>query len=189
MVQRVMTRDEFIEKRSDLPDAGQWAELIRGVPVSLTPPDLEHGTIVLNLSKMLSEYVHRSLNGYACFDLGLQVEHRPDTIFFPAVSYFTKGERFAEADREVTDTVPDLVIELLTTNERRRSLNERIGAYLRHGVNSLWMIDPDQQVAHVVRSGGMATERVNTDEDIIGPSELPGLVIPVRQLFLPPAWA
>jgi hypothetical protein len=81
MIKRIMTAENFADERSELPDAGQWAELIRGVPVTLAPPDIEHGTIVLNLSKAFSTYVHSGGPGYACFDLGLIVERRPDTSF------------------------------------------------------------------------------------------------------------
>ncbi|HWL08944.1 MAG TPA: Uma2 family endonuclease [Planctomicrobium sp.] len=188
-MQRFMTAQQFIEDRSELPDAGQWAELVRGVPISLPPPDAEHGTVVLNLSKALSEYVHRTLHGYACFDLGLHVERQPDTILFPAVSYFTQGDRFAESDKEATDTVPGLVVELLTTNERRRNINERVGVYLRHGVRHLWLIDPEQQTVHVIRPGASSSQRLNVDDTLIGDSTLPEFKMEVHRLFALPDWA
>lgn len=188
-MQRVMTARQFIENRSELPDAGQWAELIRGVPISLSPPDAEHGTVVLNLSKALSEYVHRTLHGYACFDLGLQVERQPDTIFFPAVSYFIEGQRFSEADKDVTDTIPALVIELLTTSERRRNINERVGAYLRHGIKHLWLIDPDQRSAHAVRAGSTTPRRYDEEDVLPGDPVLPEFKVPVAALFKVPDWA
>jgi len=188
-MQRVMTAQQFVEQRSELPDAGQWAELLRGVPVSLAAPDLEHGTIVLNLSKALSSYIHRTLNGYACFDLGLHVERQPDTVLFPAVSYFTQGERFAEADREVTETVPDLVVELLTTSERRGSIHERVGVYLRHGVQVLWLIDPIQKVAHQIQQGTSTSRRFESSEQITASPALPDLIVPVGTLFEQPDWA
>ncbi|SFH67555.1 Uma2 family endonuclease [Planctomicrobium piriforme] len=189
MVQRVMTADDFVEQRSELPDAGQWAELIRGVPVAFPPPDLEHGNIVLNLSKAFSEYVHRTLIGYACFDLGLHVERRPDTVFFPAVSYFTSGERFSEMDKEVTESVPAIVIELLTTNERRRSISERTGVFQRHGVETIWLIDPSQRIAHVIRKGGAAPRRLSETDLLTGDNVLPGFSVEVGSLFAVPDWA
>lgn len=189
MIQRIMTAQEFTACRAELPDAGQWAELVRGVPVTLQPPDLEHGNVVLNLSKAFAAYVQETFIGYPCFDLGVKVEDRPDTIFFPAVSYFVDGERFAEADKEFTENVPSLVIELVSTSERRRCINERVGAYLRRGVSLLWLIDPQQRTVHVVEQGRPAPRRISEFETLRGDPLLSGFQIRVGELFVEPEWA
>ena len=53
---RTLTAEQFIDQRFDMPDSGQWAELIEGVPVFLEPPDLDHGNTILNLSKAVAAY-------------------------------------------------------------------------------------------------------------------------------------
>lgn len=189
MIQRVMTAEEFVLHRGELPDAGQWAELVRGVPVTLTPPDIDHGTIVLNLSKAFSSYIHASFNGYACFDLGLKVEARPDTVFFPAVSFFTQGERFAEADKDFTESPPVLVVELMTTKDRRQNISERVNAYLGHGVTVIWLVDPQQRTVHVVLAGQAAPRRLSERESLAGEPVLQGFQMPVAELFAVPDWA
>jgi len=188
MIHRSMTVEEFIQKRGELPDGGQWAELVRGVPVSLQPPDLEHGTIVLNFSKAFSKYVHSTLDGYACFDLGLQVERSPDTVYFPAVSYFRNGPRFAEVDREITGTVPILVVELATTSDRRSQISEKIGAYQQHGVPVVWLADPHLRTVHICETGKLGNLRLNDSDLLSGGDLLPGFEVPVSDLFEPPAW-
>ncbi|WP_437224708.1 Uma2 family endonuclease [Planctomicrobium sp. SH661] len=189
MIQRSMTAEEFVERRIELPDGGQWSELIRGVPVSLDPPDIDHGTIVLNLSKAFSSYVHATLNGYPCFDLGLQVERSPDTVYFPSVSYFLEGPRFAEADREVTKTVPALVVELATTKDRRNQVSERIHAYQRHGVQAVWLADPMMRTVHVCMRNRKGHDRLDESDRLSGGLILPGFEIQVADLFTPPDWA
>ncbi|WP_437186134.1 Uma2 family endonuclease [Planctomicrobium sp. SH668] len=186
---RIMTAEEFIDSRSELADGGQWSELIRGVPVSLDPPDPEYGNIVLNLSKAFSQYVHTTLNGYPCFDIGLKVESDPDTVFFPSVSYFLEGPRFEQGDFEVATLVPPLVIELATTADKRRDITERIHVYHRHGVGVVWVIDPHVKAAYVCRKGVMNHERVEEHQLLSGGSTLMEFAIPVKHLFLPPAWA
>lgn len=189
MNQRNMTAEEFLEHRPSLPDGGQWAELIRGVPVTLAPPDLEHGNIVLNFSKAFSQYVHSTLHGYACFDLGLRVERNPDTVYFPAVSYFTTGPRFAEVDNQITDTIPTLVIELATTNDRRRQISDRIHAYQRHGIGTIWLVDPHARTVHLCQAGRVGNRRFDEDDQLTGGDILPGFQFQVGDLFKPPAWA
>jgi len=189
MIQRSMTAAEFLQNRADLPDGGQWAELVRGVPVSLQPPDLEHGTIVLNLSKAFSSYVHSTLNGYACFDLGLHVEQAPDTVYFPAATFFNNEPRFAEADREIASVVPILVVELATTSDRRSQISERIGAYYQHGVPTVWLIDPHFQTVHLCEQGKFGNTRLEAADALPGGDVLPGFTLRVGDLFAPPAWA
>lgn len=108
---RTLTAEQFIEQRFDMPDSGQWAELVEGVPVFLEPPDLDHGNAILNLSKAVAAYVQQGVPGYACFDLGLLMGRAPDTIRFPAMCWFATGERFEESDKDITETVPTLVVD------------------------------------------------------------------------------
>lgn len=187
MIQRLLTAAEFSHERIEFPDAGQWAELVRGVPMMLEPPDSEHGTVVLNLSKALAAYVHESLNGYPCFDLGLLLETAPDTVLYPAISYFFTGERFAEADKEYTDTVPGLVTELLTSRARKHNLEQRIGFYLARGVQTIWLIDPQQRAVFVVDRTA-ARQRLTEFEHLNGEPLLAGFQIKVADLFTPPDW-
>ena len=189
MIQRAMTAVDFANRRWELPDAGQWAELVRGVPVSLQPPDVDHGTIVLNLSKAFSAYVHAEMFGYPCFDLGLHVESAPDTVLFPAVSYFTSGDRFAEQDKDYTSSVPTLVVELATSNDRRSNINERINIYHQHGVSVVWIVDSNARTVHVVRRGSVSPSRLTEFETLHGAPELMKFQVKVSELFVEPEWA
>ncbi|TWT56932.1 hypothetical protein KOR42_02880 [Thalassoglobus neptunius] len=189
MIQRSMTAEDFSLHRWELPDAGQWAELVRGVPISLQPPDPEHGTIVLNLSKVFSAYVHAEMNGYPCFDLGLHVESAPDTVLHPAVSYFTSGERFSESDKDYTDSVPTLVVELATSNDRRSNINERIALYHRCGVSTVWVVDPDNKTVHILRRAGSGATRLTEFETLHGAPDLKKFQMNVGDLFREPDWA
>jgi len=184
-----LTVDQFLDQRHELPEAGQWAELDRGAVRLLQPPDLDHGTAVLNLSKAFAAWTHSGSGGvaYACFDLGLIVARDPDSIWFPAVSVFTHGPRFAESDKLATATVPTLIVELASSADRRRLLADRIAAWQAWGVQEVWVIDPSartlaahpaQQPAAFHRSG----------DSFSGGEMLPGLVLPVAELFVEPAW-
>src|SRR5205823_1538569 len=135
----LFTAEQFVAGRADLPDGGRWTELVSGRPIILSPPPLEHGTVVLNLSKALADYSQKEQGGYACFDLGLIVARDPDSTRFPAISFFTAGPMFAEADGGVTETRPALVVEIASTNDRRRGLDERISGWLDWGVKLVWV--------------------------------------------------
>jgi Uma2 family endonuclease len=182
-----LTAEQFLESRFELPDAGQWSELVEGEPVQLGPPDLEHGNTVLNLSKSLAEYVQNTSRGYACFELGLRIAREPDTVHFPAVSYFLGGERFAEADKLYTDTVPDLIIELNSTPDRRARMSRRVGRWLEWGVRQVWVIDSVERNVSI-HTAGATPQRFDEGATAIADPVLPEFSVRVSELFVVPEW-
>ena len=187
MIQVAMTVEQFLDQRSEMPEGGQWAELHAGVPVFLEPPDVDHGTVVLNLSKALATYFHQVEAGYACFDHGLHVGQQPDTVLFPAVSLYLTGPRFAELDHPVTTNVPAMVVEILSTPDRRQGFEQRVGRLLEWGVPMVWTIDPKAKTVQLWDRHG---ERWLGTEAVIEQMEtLPGFRVPVVELFAVPEWA
>ena len=187
MIQVAMTVEQFLDQREEMPEGGQWAELHAGVPVFLEPPDVDHGTVVLNLSKALATHFHKADAGYACFDHGLHVTQRPDTVLFPAVSLYLTGPRFAELDNPVTTTVPALVIEILSTPDRQQGIEQRLAQLLHWGVPTIWTIDPRAKtVQSWNRQGQQLLQHGEVMENIAG---LPGFRVPVMELFAVPEWA
>lgn len=182
-----LTADQFLDSRFELPDAGQWSELVAGEPVQFEAPDLDHGNAVLNLSKRLAAYVQNANQGYACFELGLLTSRDPDTVRFPAVSYFLSGERFAEADKLYTDTVPDLIIELSSTPDRRTQMSGRVQHWLDWGVRQVWVINPGERAVGV---HAPQAEPRHFDETaaVAADPVLPDFSVRVSELFVVPDW-
>jgi Uma2 family endonuclease len=184
-----LTAEQFDDQRPDLPEGGRWVELNAGRVVQFDPPDPAHGNVVLNLSKTLADYLGKQApaeSGYVCFELGLLVARRPDTVHFPAASYFV-GSRFVEADKTYTDVVPRLVVEIASTNSRRRGLADRVNDYLKWGVPFVWFIDTVERQVHVVQQG-QATETYDDQQSLDGSPVFRGLQIPVAELFQTPSW-
>jgi Uma2 family endonuclease len=184
----LLTANEFLDLRFDLPESGQWSELSAGQMVHLQPPDLDHGNTILNLSKKLAVFAARS-NGYPCFDLGLQIETNPDTVWFPAVSYFVGGPRFAETDRAITRTVPAAVLELASTADRRKLMADRVRRYFEWGIELAWIIDPAERTVNVASStSSQDSSCYGLTDQLQGTGPLLGLDLPVAELFAEPAW-
>ena len=187
MIQIAMTVDQFLDQRGEMPEGGQWAELHAGVPVFLQPPDVDHGTVVLNLSKALAAHFQQTETGYACFDLGLHVDRQPDTVYFPAVSVFLTGPRFWESDNAVTVTVPALVIDVLSTLDRKQGLDQRLAEMLVWGVPTIWTVD--LQTKSVYNWGASGNRQFGPAEDLENSAILPGFRMRVNDLFAVPDWA
>ena len=187
MLQGLVTCEQFLAMRFDLPEAGQWAELDEGLTVLNHPPDIDHGNALLNLSKAFGDYIQTESSGYPCFDLGLLTAKRPDTVRFPAVSYFFGGQRFLEADKIVTETMPRLIVELGSTKRRRTEMPKRVRQYLSWGVAAVWVIDPREKTVRI-HSTQDAAQNLTIDETLEGGTYLPDFRMLVAELFVEPKW-
>jgi Uma2 family endonuclease len=193
----LLTAESFDDARYDLPDCGQWVELVRGLVDVLSPPEEEHRVAVLNLSKALAGYLNEHREGYPCFDLGVIVKRNPDTVRFPAISYFLGGDLFAETDKAITDTRPALIVEIMSSNDRRRTLSDRIFDYTNWGVEVFWIVDPSEKAVHVIRPG-YVNRRIREDETLTGSLSwrhkataqpiLPDFRMAVSDIFTPPEY-
>ncbi len=183
----LLTAEQFAACRHELPDGGRWTELIAGRPVLLSPPTVEHGNTVLILSKSLAAFSQQGQGGYACFELGFAIARNPDTVLLPAACYFTIGALFAESDKIVTEARPALVVEVASSNDRRRGVNERIGGWLNWGVSLVWLLDPQAKKAHVFEKGSPGQPLAEHDM-LTGRTALPGFQTSVGNLFKEPGW-
>lgn len=186
----LLTAEQFAAGKFELPDAGRWSELVGGEIVTLEPPDDAHGTAVLNLSKKLADYLQSiddARRGYACFEVGLVVARRPDTVRCPPISYFTEGEPFSELDRTMTEQKPSLVVELASTNERRKAMSDRVEEYLAWGIEMVWVGDPVEKEVHVFRRDD-ENERASEQDTFSGDPVLGGFRMSVADLFAEPEW-
>ncbi|HUE15767.1 MAG TPA: Uma2 family endonuclease [Planctomycetaceae bacterium] len=152
---RLLTAEEFAAREADDDFELRWSELAGGRIVSLEPPAPEHGTVVLNFAKAIAKYLQHAQDekGYAGFETGLVVARNPDTVRRPPVSFFVGGQLFAELEQRLTETRPALVVEIASTNDRRRAMRERVESYLQWGVRTVWVADPAEKNVHVIQSG------------------------------------
>lgn len=183
----LLTAAEFAERKFDFPEGGRWTELVAGRLVHLEPPDDAHGNFVRTMSAALGRYAHASGQGYACFELGLIVRRSPDTVRCPPICYFKTGERFAEQENVVTETRPALVVEIASSNDRRREMTARVTGYLEWGVPLVWVADPPAQQI-VAFEPGRGQQQVAEWQTLFGGSVLDGFSCPVAELFADPAW-
>lgn len=182
------TIERLLAGREELPEFGRWTELAAGKLVHFSPPSIEHGTAVLNVSKALAEFSQREKIGYACFELGLILARNPDTLRFPAVSLFTEGVAFAESDKTVTEARPTLVIEIPSTNDRRRETESRVARWLEWNVPQVWVLDPVAKQAYAFEPG-RSVQPFSEQQTFYGRGPLSGFRTNVGELFKEPKWA
>ena len=185
-----LSAQDFAELKYSLPEAGRWHELHDGQTVLLSAPDDLHGTIVFNLSRALAEWFKRQpeqTRGYACHDLGLHVHSEPDTVYIPAISIFREGKPFGQFDNVIATEVPRIVIDVASSNDRRRDMRLRTTAYMKHGIECVWVPDPFKKEVQVIRRSSH-TRALGKWQALEVSDLLPGFTMPVENVFVEPNW-
>lgn len=185
-----MTAEEFARRKHELPEAGRWHELHEGQTVLMEPPDDDHGNTVLNLSRALATWFRSRPEqsvGYACHQIGLKVTREPDTVYCPAISFFDAGSQFGESEKAVADILPRLVVDIASANDRRRDMRRRTLAYLKVGVQTVWVPDPVKKEV-LVLAAGQHTLSLGPRQTLHGSEVLPGFQMQVSEVFVQPEW-
>lgn len=185
-----MTAAEFASAKHELPESGRWHELHDGQTVLLSAPDDVHGTIVLNLSRALAQWFRTQpipSRGYACHGLGLHVQSQPDSVYVPAVSIFQSSRVFSQFDLVIATEVPRMVIDIASSNDRRSDMRLRTTAYMKLGVEVIWIPDPFKKEIQVIRRGAH-TLALGKWQTLEGGDQLPGFRIAVESVFAQPLW-
>lgn len=188
-VSKLYTAEQFAAERFELPEGGRWCEVHEGRLVQLTPPSDEHGQAVFNLSRALGVYLQVSSveQGYASFEQALVLRRRPDTVRCPAIAYFESDDRFSVLDEDVTERRPRLVVELASTNDRRRQMASRVLEYHTVGVEMVWVVDPMEHCVNLIPAGGRV-QPFRRGHQLRCETILPGFAMSVDDVFAIPDW-
>ncbi|MDE2785481.1 MAG: Uma2 family endonuclease [Chloroflexota bacterium] len=177
---QLLTADDLLRLHSE----GVKGELIMGVLHRKVSSGLEHGEIVVNLGAPLHQFVRaRRLGRVIGSDTGIQLEHNPDTVREPDLA-FISAERMPLdlRERRYAQVVPDLVVEIVSPNDRPLPVFDKAQMWLRHGVRLVWITDPEARTITALTQSGPARTFTETDT-LDGGDVLPGFTCPVRDIF------
>ena len=178
--QALLTAEDLLR----LDGQGVRGELIRGVLYETTPVGQVHGWIVMKLGALLMNFIlPRALGTLVGSDSGVLLERDPDTVREPDIA-FTSAERLPiDADIDgYSEVVPDLVVEVVSSNDQPREVADKAAMWLSYGVRLVWVVRPDNRTIEVHRSA--AEVRTLGESDALdGLDVLPGFSCPVSAVF------
>lgn len=147
----LLTADDL--QRVDIP--GKWVELVRGRLLVREPPGAWHGVVAARLTHRLGAFVYeRAMGELFAQDTGFRIFENPDTVRAADLA-FVSAARAADLPRTGYATVaPDLVVEIISPNDRPGELLNKVGDWLEAGVRLVWVIDPARESARVHRADG-----------------------------------
>ena len=100
----------------------------------------------------------------------------------PDVAYVSNDRLrpLSDEELEVPPFAPDVAVEILSPDDRRIDVDDKINAYLRDGSSLVIVVDPQKRAVEL--HDPLATARLD-EEVVIGHAALPGFRYPVRDLF------
>ncbi len=179
MAPTVMTADELLH--ASIPD--KRTELVRGVLVVREPAGYNHGRVIAQLTGRLWSHVERAAAGQLLgAETGFTLFRDPDTVRAPDIAFVHRDRLPDPASRGFVELAPDLVVEVLSPDDRPGETLAKVGDWLEAGARLVWVIDPDRRTARVYRADGRETS-VTEKEDLTGEDVLPGFVCPLATIL------
>ena len=176
------TRMTLAEYR-DLPetDGGVW-ELINGELYQMPSATAEHQFLMDFLVTMINNLMRagQPTPGLAFSNLGLGLSDlyapTPDIIYL-------RYENLRLINGNMVEGIPDLVVEILSS-DRNRDLVMKRALYAGAGIPEYWTLNPFNDVLTVLElSGNEYAERTLDRDDTLTTATIPGLSLPLEQLF------
>jgi Uma2 family endonuclease len=176
---KLMTADELLR---DQP-ANKRSELIRGRLVVREPAGGRHGRVTMRVARHLADYVEEhELGGVYAAETGFKLESDPDTVRAPDVAYIVKDRLPASEPRGYPDYAPDLVVEVLGSDDRPGQVLAKVGDWLNAGVRLVWVVDPERRAARVYRADGSGS-LLAADDALNGEDLLPGFSLRLGKIW------
>lgn len=159
-------------------------ELVEGRIVTMSPTGDAHGGCEANFGAALKAFVdqHR-LGKVRVGEVGLYTRRNPDTVRGADV-LFISNEQYTRRSRTCgfLDVAPELVVEILSPDDRWSEITQKLREYFAIGVRLVWVADPQSKIVYAYRS--LTDVREFTASDVLpGDDVLPGFGAPVIGLF------
>ena len=179
--EKLLTADEFLQLCARRLVKG---ELIKGVIQETVSAGGEHSEIAAALSSAMVTHVRPlRLGRISTSDAGVLLERDPDTVREPDVAYFSAETLPLDVKvRGFYEVVPELVVEIVSPNDRPREIADKVAMWLSHGVRLVWAVYPVTRVVAAHPQDGPALVYTEDDE-LDGGDVLPDFRCAVRDIL------
>lgn len=176
----LVTADVFMQMPQ--PADGSRLELVRGVIVTMSPPQGEHGLCCAEITYQLKAFVRAGRLGWVTSnDAGILVEQDPDTVRGPDVAFWSRG-RLSASPRGYSTVPPDLAVEVVSPSDTRTALDRKLREYVRSGVSVVWYVNPELAIVTVYR-GSVDGQTLDETDTLTGDGPLAGFSCRVGELM------
>ena len=158
-------------------------ELVRGVLVVREPAGYTHGRVAANIMGKLSAHLDQTRTGQLfAAETGFTLTRGPDTVRAPDLAYVRNERLLDPATRGFPNLAPDLVVEVLSPDDRPGEVLAKVADWLSAGSPLVWVIDPERRSARVYRADG-SESLVGADESLDGEAVVRGFSCPLAAIL------
>jgi Uma2 family endonuclease len=165
------------------PSDGSKLELVRGEVVVVPPPKGKHGICCQRIGRYLGNHVDPNKLGWVTTnDTGIVLERGPDTVRGPDVAFWSISRQPSIPEGYFL-IPPDIAVEVLSPDDRRKDVRAKIKQYLFYSVPLVWLVDPETRTV-IVYQGTMRGIELDEADTLDGGEILPGFTCQVSELFV-----
>ncbi len=182
----LMTIEEFVR----LYETEGPFELINGERIPLSPAVAGHNSVAKVVYDALflhdPEQVAYAVHSEAAFVMEESTDwvkgsRTPDVMVFRADRLAAYKAEHPDWRRKPFILVPDLVIEVISQNDKYTEVEAKVDGYLEDGVQIVWVFDPKPKTV-TVRSEN-SYSKFTVKDTLTGGNVLPGFEIAVKAIF------
>jgi Uma2 family endonuclease len=170
--------------------AGVRYELSEGELIVTPSADFFHNELRDELNHQLKTFVKSHKLGRVTSETDMRLAE--DTVRRPDVAFIRAGRlQGVDLSQVPLPVVPDLVIEIVSKNDRAADLLLKVSQYLGAGAKAVWLFYPTTQLAYRYVSGRLEPE-VRSAKDggrFEEPELLPGFSLALADIFGSPSLA
>ncbi len=176
---KTLLSGEELARRPEL----EPCELIEGRLVPMSPTSHRHALLENRLARVLANWAEsRGSGSVLCGEVGIYIRRAPDTVRAADVLYLS-AERYARVTSpSYLDVAPELVVEVLSPDDRWSDVMAKIADYLGLGVDLVWVVD-DKQTKVFAYHSLSRVEVFEGDATLEEPELLPDFRLAIAELF------
>jgi Uma2 family endonuclease len=178
---RLLTSAELAEFPNEINGSTVRLELYDGELVIMAPPAGDHGDRQKSIFVSLLHGPEAQGLGVVFQNVGIKLGDGPDTVLEPD-TFFVLQKSFPRrfSPEGYLLTIPEIVVEVRSKNDRRGMIELKNEKYLAAGVQVIWRLEPKKKIVVVTTP---ASETTLTTADTLTCDLLPGFAVPVAELF------
>src|SRR2546425_5422989 len=175
----LMTAEELLQ--TNIPN--KRTELVRGRLIVHEPAGYNHGRVTMNLTVRLGAYVESAGCGQlVAAETGFTLSRAPDTVRAPDIAFVRRDRLPDPAATGFPEMAPDLVVEVLSPDDRPGETLAKVGDWLEAGARLAWGIQPQRRLARIFPPAGTQALLAQTPA-FGGRDGLPGFSCPLGSIL------
>jgi len=181
--ERSLTIADVATLPEELPSGPVNFELDNGRLVAMAPPGDVHGVVQGRIVRQFLNQGEDKGLGTARTESGVILWRNPDRLVGPDAAFIAnKSLPVRRSPEGYLETIPELVVEILSKNDSAERLARKTADYLRAGVEVVWIADPQSKTITAHTRDGQP-QVFGPQDDLTAETIIPGFRVRVAELF------